>query len=132
LDLAPPQHLPITAIWCVFDLQCISLEVATTPEEQRLGLMQRKALPPMRGMWFPFDRPREMRFWMFKTIAPLDMVFVSEGRVIAIESKVPICPALPCPSYGPKKLGDGVMELRAGEAQRLNIRVGDPVMINTF
>ena len=41
----PPQHLPITAQWCVTADRCISLEVARTPEQQRLGMMQRPALP---------------------------------------------------------------------------------------
>ena len=47
--------------------------------------MQRDALPALRGMWFPFDRPQPLRFWMFNTLAPLDMLFVRQGRVIAVD-----------------------------------------------
>ena len=120
----PPQHLPVAAEWCLAVERCIALEVASTPEQQRLGLMQREALPPLRGMWFPFDSPRRVRFWMHNTLAPLDMVFLREGQVIHIESNVPICPSLPCPSYGPTQWADGVVELGAGEAKRLGLKLG--------
>ena len=108
---------------------CIALEVARSAEQQRIGLMQRPSLPPLRGMWFPFSAPRRLRFWMHNTLAPLDMVFLREGRVIHIERQVPVCPELPCPSYGPVQLGDGVVELAAGEARRLGIVVGDAARI---
>ena len=120
----PPQHLPVTAEWCLTEARCIALEVARTPEQQRLGLMQRPALPPLRGMWFPFNRARRARFWMHNTLAPLDMVFLRDGQVIHIESDVPVCPALPCPSYGPSQWADGVVELGAGEARRLGLTIG--------
>ena len=116
----------MTAEWCLSAQRCIALEVARTPEQQRLGLMQRPALPPLRGMWFPFNRARLARFWMHNTLAPLDMVFLRDGRVIHIESDVPVCPGLPCPSYGPTELADGVVELGAGEARRLGIGTGQP------
>ena len=126
MEAPPPQHLPVTAEWCLSAERCIALEVARTPEQQRLGLMQRPKLPPLRGMWFPFNRARRARFWMHNTLAPLDMVFLREGQVIHIESDVPVCPDLPCPSYGPTEWADGVVELGAGEARRLGIGTGQP------
>ena len=124
-----PQHLPVTAQWCIKTTPCIALEVARSAAQQRIGLMQRPSLPPLRGMWFPFSAPRRLRFWMHNTLAPLDMVFLREGRVIHIERQVPVCPGLPCTSYGPVQLGDGVVELAAGEARRLGISVGDAAPI---
>ncbi len=129
MDVSPPQQLPLEAQWCVRDDTCVLLEVADQPHEQRLGLMQRPALPPLRGMWFPFKPARPLRFWMLNTIAPLDVVFVHQGEVIAIEAEVPICPALPCKGFGPMADADGVIELGAGEAKRLQLGVGDPVVI---
>ena len=129
MDVSPPQQLPLEAQWCVRDDNCVLLEVADEPQEQRLGLMQRPALPPLRGMWFPFKPARPLRFWMLNTIAPLDMVFVHQGVVIAIEAEVPICPALPCKGFGPMADADGVIELGAGEAKRLGLGLGDAVAI---
>jgi uncharacterized membrane protein (UPF0127 family) len=132
MDLPAPQQLPVTAQWCLEDRRCIALEVARTPKQQQIGLMQRPALPPLSGMWFPFDRPRLLSFWMLNTLAPLDMLFLRDNRVMAIAADVPVCPKLPCPSYGPADPSDGVVELRAGEARRLGIRPGDPVQIETI
>ena len=132
MDVSPPQQLPLEAQWCVRPDTCVLLEVADQPQEQRLGLMQRQALPPLRGMWFPFKPARPLRFWMLNTIAPLDMVFVHQGEVIAIEAEVPICPALPCQSFGPMADADGVIELGTGEAKRLGLGVGDAVVIETI
>ena len=80
----PPQWLPIGARWCVAQHSCIDLEVARSPEQQRLGLMQRPALPPLRGMWFPFATPQPQRFWMFNTLAPLDLshIHISEPTIL--------------------------------------------------
>ena len=137
----PPQTLPIEARWCLEHQpsRCITLEVADQPDEQLLGLMQRPALPPLQGMWFPARPSRPMRFWMHNTLAPLDMVFIRDGRVLDIASEVPVCPALPCSSYwadadgnGRADFVDGVIEIGAGEALRLGIRPGDAVVIESL
>ena len=125
----PPQWLPITARWCLGPDRCIALEVADTPEKQSKGLQLRPALPPLRGMWFPYSPPAPARFWMHRTPQPLDMLFVRESRVIAIEAHTTPCPQLPCRSYGPDQEVDGVLELAAGQAEALGIKVGTPVSI---
>lgn len=129
LAATPPQQLPIEAQWCVQPGRCIQLEVADRPEEQAMGLQLRGPLPPLRGMWFPFSPPSLLRFWMHRTPEPLDMVFVSQGRVIAVVAGAAPCPRLPCRSYGPDQPGDGVIELAAGQAEALGIAVGTEVRI---
>jgi uncharacterized membrane protein (UPF0127 family) len=124
-----PQLLPIEAEWRLPNGQRIQLEVADEPQEQAVGLQLRGPLPPLRGMWFPFEE-QLLRFWMHRTPEPLDMVFINDNRVIAIEANTVPCPRLPCRSYGPDGPGDGVVELAAGEAARLGITVGSPVQIS--
>jgi uncharacterized membrane protein (UPF0127 family) len=137
---APPQFLPIEAEWCLERAEaeaaakphppaCIQLEVPRTPRQYAWGLMQRPALGRLRGMWFRFEPAQAVSFWMHRTIAPLDIVFLREERVIAIEASVQPCPRLPCPIYGPGQPADGVVELDAGEAAALGIRVGSKAVI---
>lgn len=135
---SPPQTLPISAEWCLVGQPrsagqtqppCIQLERAATAQQQQWGLMGRPPLAPLRGMWFPFEPARPVKFWMHRTPAALDMVFVREGRVIAIEANASPCLRLPCPSYGPDAASDGVVELGAGQAAALGIAVGSPAPI---
>jgi uncharacterized membrane protein (UPF0127 family) len=135
----PPQWLPVSARWCLPTAsptsprtaaeRCIGLEVADDPREQAWGLQLRPPLPPLRGMWFPYDPPTPARFWMHRTPEPLDMLFLRDGRVVAIEARTRPCPRLPCPSYGSGDAVDGVVELAAGEAERLGIGVGSAAII---
>ena len=126
---APPQHLPIEARWCLANGRCILLEVADEPQEQSKGLQLRPPLPPLQGMWFPFRQPSPARFWMHRTPEPLDMLFVQDGRVVAIEAQAQPCMHLPCRSYGSDQPVNGVLELAGGQAAALQIVVGTPVRI---
>jgi len=123
------QQLPVEAQWCLQPQTCILLEVADEPHEQAKGLQHRAPLPPLRGMWFPFRSDLLLRFWMHQTPSPLDMLFINDGRVIAIAANATPCARLPCKSYGPDQPGDAVIELAAGEAERLGITVGTAVQI---
>ncbi|MBJ7900587.1 MAG: DUF192 domain-containing protein [Cyanobacteria bacterium RI_101] len=117
------QALPVTAE-LVLGETVIELEVARTPEEQAQGLMFRSELPPQRGMLFDFDSPRVARFWMKNTLIPLDMIFLRQGEIKAVLSKIPPCDLDPCPVYGPWEEVDQVLELGAGEAARLGLEPG--------
>ena len=108
----------------------IEIEVAETPEDQALGLMYRQTVPPNTGMLFPYDDPHELTMWMRNTYASLDMVFIkADGVVHRIE-------------YGAEPLSEkiissrgnvsAVLELAAGEAQRLGVKPGDAVRYKAF
>jgi uncharacterized protein len=122
------QTLPITATTQLGG-KTIQLEVAETPDQQSMGLMYRPALPDDRGMLFPMTPPRPVTFWMRNVPVALDMVFIHQGKIVAIASKVPPCATAACPTYGPKGLVDHVLELRAGRAEELGIQSGDPLVI---
>jgi uncharacterized membrane protein (UPF0127 family) len=128
----PPQFLPVTAQWCLEGpppARCIQLEVPRGDRQYSMGLQLRPPLPPLRGMWFPYAPPALARFWMHRTPEPLDMLFIRDGRVVALEKGVPPCMNLPCRSYGPDMAVDGVLELGTGQAAALGIAVGTPVRI---
>ncbi len=132
LSQSPPQFLPITAQWCLEGpppARCIQLEVPRGERQYAMGLQLRPPLPHLHGMWFPYAPPAVARFWMHRTPEPLDMLFIHDGRVAALETDVPPCMNLPCPSYGPDTPVEGVLELAAGQAAVLGITVGTPVRI---
>jgi uncharacterized protein len=124
------QALPISARAKIGE-QAIDLEVARTTAEQGMGLMYRPELPDNRGMLFPFDPPRPVRFWMKNVPVPLDMVFLRDGEIQDIEAEVPPCTSDPCPVYGPDRNVeiDRVIELKAGRAAQLGLQVGDLIEI---
>lgn len=124
------QVLPVTARTEIGG-QMIDLEVARSPQEQALGLMYRRKLAANRGMLFSFEPPQPVSFWMKNTLINLDMIFLRQGRVVAIVHNAPPCKTSPCPVYGPKQAVnvDQVIELAGGQVQKLGLKVGDPVKI---
>jgi uncharacterized protein len=124
------QSLPITAK-IVIRNTTISLEVANTSQEQMIGLMARRQMPINRGMLFNFVPARPAQFWMKNTLIPLDMLFLHQGIIKNIQAKVPPCTADPCSSYGPQPdvIIDQVIELNAGRAANLGLKVGDKLVV---
>jgi uncharacterized protein len=135
-DLKPTplvQKLPLSAQITV-NGRVILLEVARTPEQQSIGLMNRTDLATNRGMLFVFSPPRPVSFWMKNTLIPLDMIFVSNGVVKHVGQQILPCAGDPCPSYGPEPRTDidGVIELRGGRAAELRLKVGDRLKISNY
>lgn len=124
------QRLPVTAIATLNDT-AIYLEVANTPQQQTIGLMYRASLGDDQGMLFPFSPPRPVSFWMRNVEINLDMLFIQDGTIVAIEASVPPCQTTRCPQYGPGPAVpiDYVLEIRGGRAEELGIEIGDSILI---
>ncbi len=103
-----------------------NVEIARTDEEQTTGLMFRPSVPADGGMLFVWPQAQESRMWMRNTIAALDMVFINaDGTIRHItEDTVPQSLAI-IDSHGPVR---ATLELAAGTAKRLDLRVGDKVL----
>jgi uncharacterized membrane protein (UPF0127 family) len=98
------------------------IEVADTPEERALGLMNRPEMARSAGMLFIYEEPQRVSFWMANTLIPLDMIFMDEhGTVTRIhENAVPLDrTAIPG--------GEGVqyvLEINGGLSEAIGITVG--------
>ena len=102
-----------------------TVEVASTSEQQAMGLMFRNKLDPDRGMIFPLDPPRVASFWMRNTLIPLDMIFVrADGSIANIEANTVPYSEEPVRSEGPV---GAVLEIAGGRSAELGIKPGDKV-----
>ncbi len=107
--------------------------LARTPSEQEHGLMQvtaeqLAALPDgsHRGMLFVFTAERQLSFWMYNTITPLDIVYIrGDGVIVRKYTMAPLETRL-YPSVEPAMYA---LEVRAGLFAELGIAPGDTVQI---
>jgi len=68
----------------------IEAEVAATDQHRQIGLMNRKAMPPQRGMLFVFNHENTHCMWMRNTLLPLSVAFMDAGgTIINIEDMQP-------------------------------------------
>ena len=105
----------------------ITAEVLTRPAEMEHGMMYRDALPQLHGLLFVHQKAAYLRYWMSNVKAPLDIIFMdSSHKIMEISADTPICTTRPqdCLTYGGHYLEQYVLELRAGEAQRLGLHDG--------
>ena len=70
--------------WFPFRIGTVNfkLQVAVTPEEKEVGLMNRESLPVRGGMLFAFRRADRRKFWMSNTLIPLDIGYFSTDGVL--------------------------------------------------
>jgi uncharacterized membrane protein (UPF0127 family) len=107
-----------------------NVEMALSAEQQMTGLMFRPSVPPNEGMLFDWGAPRESAMWMRNTIASLDMLFISgDGRIHRIAERTVPQSLATISSNGPVR---ATLELAAGTAERLGLRVGDRVENRIF
>ena len=68
----------------------IEAEVAANDQNRQVGLMNRRAMPPQRGMLFVFGRENMHCMWMRNTYLPLSVAFMdADGVIINIEDMQP-------------------------------------------
>ncbi len=109
------------------------VQIADSLEERTKGLQQVAELSDEEGMWFVFDHPQNLSFWMKDTLIALDIIFVSaEMKVINVAHNVPPCSEADpeqvfCKTYVATEPAQYVLEIRGGLAEELGISSGDVV-----
>lgn len=106
------------------------VEMATTLAQQTVGLMNRPRVPADGGMLFVWSKPQESQMWMRNTVASLDMLFINADGSIRSIAEHTVPQSLAVIGSGGKVLA--TLELAAGTAERLDIRVGDIVHQRIF
>ena len=101
----------------------INAYIADTPAKRAQGLMHVTDLPENAGMLFVFSQPRQVSMWMKNTVISLDILFLNpSGRIVKIHKNAEPLSLASIPSHARVKW---VLELNAGVAGKLNLRLGD-------
>jgi uncharacterized protein len=107
----------------------LTVEIADSPEEQQVGLMNRKELGANAGMVFVHNTPVESNFWMKNTLIPLSLAVWGEGGKIAAILDMEPCEADPCQIYTPGVPWVGAVEVNQGFFAEHGVKVGDQVRL---
>ena len=102
----------------------VQAEAVRTPERLYLGLSYRTDLPEGRGMLFFMPNQEVQTFCMRGMRLPLDLIWISAGRVAGITRNV--LPTFPGELISPAPVNQ-VLEVPGGFADRHGIKAGDPV-----
>lgn len=114
------------------DTLALRVELAVTPAQQAMGLMERRQLGERAGMLFVYDsiQPADAGFWMFRTRIPLDIAFIDGGGIIRAMRTMTPCEATlaqGCPTYAPGVPYRHALEANAGVFKRHGFAAGDSV-----
>ena len=91
------------------------VEVAHTAEQRRTGLQDKDELPPGTGMLFQFDGRAAQQVWMADTKVPLDVAWIADGKVTAVDTLTPCTEAdeTQCPRWSSPSDVDALLEVPA-------------------
>jgi uncharacterized protein len=109
----------------------VPVEIADSPEERQVGLMNRESLPEDAGMIFLFDEDETGGFWMKDTLIPLSIAFVdADGTIVSILDMEP-CEADPCEIYEPGVTYRSALEVNQGAFSRWGVQEGDRLTLES-
>ena len=115
-----PQRLPVETLSA--GLHLIQAEIAQTPAQREIGLMNRSSMPAQAGMLFIFERPGTQCFWMKNTLLPLTIAFLrDDGSIVNTADMQPQSLQAHC-SKEPVRLA---LEMNQGWFERKGMKPGD-------
>ena len=113
-----------------FKEYCFNIELAGTKQERANGLAKRDSLDLDSGMLFEFDREGRYSFWMKDVMFPLDIIWISENKeIVFIEERIQPCMEEICAIIQTEEKAKYVLEINAGMADKINLRIGDTVAL---
>ena len=103
-----------------------AVELADDDAERARGLMFRDAMADDRGMLFIHDAQEPQAYWMKNTKIALDILYFDNDRKLVSQQRdVPPCSlGDACPPYPSDAPARYVLELNAGQAEKLKLQDG--------
>ena len=114
--------------WKVHESKNLRLEISDNFHKRKIGLMNRQFLEKNKGMIFIYDNLEPVNIWMYKTFIPLDIIFLKKNKITKITPNAKPCLDLPCKLYPSSEPVDMIIEINAGQAKILNLKVGDDLI----
>jgi uncharacterized membrane protein (UPF0127 family) len=116
------------------DTFTLRVELALTPTQKQMGLMERTSLAEGAGMLFVYDSTQasDAGFWMYRTRVPLDIAFLdSVGVIRSVRAMVPCPTTIPqgCTTYTPDVPYQLALEMSEGYFAKHGIGVGDSLLL---
>lgn len=109
----------------------IEVDIADNKQERSQGLSGRDSLAENEGMLFVFERHTTPTFWMKDMNFPIDIIWISDERIVQIDESVPNpepgTSLSKLPLYAPSQPVNYVLEVNAGFSEDNGIGVGDLV-----
>lgn len=110
----------------------IAVEIADDAAEQAQGLAGQVPLDDEHGMLFVWPNREARTFWMKDMTFAIDIIWITDGEVIGIESGVepPIDDNDILKTYLPPAQVNMVLEVAAGFSLRHNLKIGDRLTVS--
>lgn len=116
---------------------CLAVHVAQSFFEKSRGLSNQKQWDGI-PLVFLFKRPCRPAFWMHRVSFPLDLIWVSNGKIVGITENLPparsknfLYNMLFLKRHHPPRPVDMVIEMKPGEIRQLEIKPGHSAKITT-
>jgi len=114
--------------WVEVGGQRYRVEIADEQAERARGLMFRDELDDDAGMLFIWPHAAPRAFWMRNTRIALDIVYIGPDLdIVGWSLDTPPCRTRNCRSYPSGQPAKYALEVNAGEMERLDVELGDPV-----
>jgi len=121
---------PVTVL-VVVGSASFTTEIADTNEKRELGLGQRDSLGARQAMYFPFPAAEQWVFWMKDMRFPIDIIWMRDGVVVDVTKNAPVPHDDIIDRFSPREPANGVLEVNAGVAEEVGIKLGDKVLFKT-
>lgn len=112
-----------------FSEKCFDVELASSQQERSTGLMYRTELKEDKGMLFVFPVEGNYGFWMKNTLIPLDIIWISNGKIVYIAENMEPCEEI-CEVIEPNTQARYVLEINGGLSEKLGLKFGDDVSVS--
>ena len=100
------------------------VKIAVDNNSKQKGLMYIKQLKTYNGMLFIYDAPQIVKFWMYNTFIPLDIIFIDDRNIISsIKEGIPMEKSL----ISSEIKISAVLEIPRGCAKKLKVKKGQTV-----